>query len=128
MGFATHRDGPDQRGLWTTHRWVTDEIATANAQEPKIPFVEIREVDVDPQLGIGSGKSYIRYDEKERDREALPPFLASAGVLLFFLELMHGPANQVQHAVWLPDLVPEIGGRVAFVHRRIARAAVVAPC
>ena len=66
IGFATRRDGPNAAGLWTTHRWVTDEIATADGQKLKIPFVEVRETDVDPQLGIGTGKAHIAYDEGDR--------------------------------------------------------------
>jgi hypothetical protein len=68
MGFSTRRGDPDQSPLWKTHRWVTDEIATADGQDPKIPFVEIREVGVDPQLGIAGGKAHIQYQEEKRDR------------------------------------------------------------
>lgn len=68
MGFATRRDGPDPKGLWTTHKWVSDEIRTADEQKPKIPFVEIREEGVDPQFGMNIGKAYILYNESERDR------------------------------------------------------------
>jgi len=68
IGFATRRDGPNSNQLWTTHRWVTDEIATADAQKPKIPYVEVREIGVDPQLGIGAGRAHIVYDENDRAR------------------------------------------------------------
>lgn len=68
MGFATRRDGPDQKGLWTTHKWVQDEIRTADDQKPKILFVEIREAGVDPQLGMNVGRAYIQLNENDRDR------------------------------------------------------------
>lgn len=65
IGFATRRD---QRGPrdWSTHRWVTDEIAQANAFE--IPVVEVRELDVDPQRGIVVAMQVIAYNEIERDK------------------------------------------------------------
>jgi hypothetical protein len=65
IGFATRRDqsGP---GEWSTHRWITDEIAQANAYE--LPIVEVRELGVDPQRGIVGGTQFIAYNEDERDK------------------------------------------------------------
>lgn len=65
IGFATRRDqrGP---GDWSTHRWVTDEIAQAAAFE--LPVVEVRELHVDPQRGIAEGAQFIPYNESERDK------------------------------------------------------------
>jgi hypothetical protein len=67
MGFLTRRD-PVQNGIWTTHDWVKQEIATADALNPKIPFVEIREAGIDPQPGMAGGKSHILYDETQSAR------------------------------------------------------------
>lgn len=105
MGFATHRENPDQHGLWKTHRWVTDEIATADAQDPKIPFVEIREIGVDPQLGIGSGKSHIRYDEKERDR----CLLALAQTISRWHSEMRVCVLQLAPEQFIKAIIPRIG-------------------
>jgi hypothetical protein len=64
LGFTTRRDKINDQ-LYTTHRWVTDEIATAI--EARRPFVEIRETSVDPQFGIPVGHQYIVYDPEKRD-------------------------------------------------------------
>src|SRR5438477_10702728 len=61
-----------------------------------------------------------------REDEALLLPFAPAAVLLFLLKLMNESADQIQHAVRLPNLVPKISRRIAFARRRIARAAVVA--
>lgn len=69
IGFTTRRaepnsgteSGTDLGGESGTHRWVTDELATAHAFE--IPFVEVREKGITPQKGILSGRGYIEYEE-----------------------------------------------------------------
>jgi hypothetical protein len=65
IGFATRRDQIGE-GKWTTHRWVTDEMALALAQ--KIPVVEVREQGVDDQGGILGDRQRIVYDENQRDK------------------------------------------------------------
>jgi hypothetical protein len=65
IGFATRRDKM-QNGKYTTHRWVTDEIKTAN--EWKIPFVEVRETDVDPQGGSVGGRQHIVCDSDKKEK------------------------------------------------------------
>jgi hypothetical protein len=105
MGFATRRDEPDQNGVWKTHRWVIEEIATANAQVPKIPFVEVREVGVDPQLGIGVGKAHIRYDEKARDR----CLVALAQTISRWHTDMRVWALQLQPDAFIEAIRPRIG-------------------
>ncbi len=64
LGFATKRVDPDggERG---THRWVTDELATA-ANVP-IPLVEVREEGI-TQGGIVGDRQYIDYKEQQRDK------------------------------------------------------------
>jgi hypothetical protein len=64
LGFATKRMDQDgsERG---THRWVTDELATA-ANIP-IPLVEVREEGL-AQGGIVGDRQYIVYKELERDK------------------------------------------------------------
>jgi hypothetical protein len=65
VAFVTRREeiGP---GRWTTHRWVTDELAHALALGR--PVVEVRESGVDDQGGIGGDRQRIAYDERQRDR------------------------------------------------------------
>lgn len=64
IGFATRRA---QNGLlWTTHRWVTDELAFALSCD--IPVLEVRERDVDIQGGLANDRQRIEYDESHRDR------------------------------------------------------------
>ncbi|UCI32132.1 hypothetical protein [Mesorhizobium sp. B4-1-4] len=64
LGFATRRVEIAD-GMWTSHRWVLDEIATALAVP--IQAVEIREQGVDPQEGIAGGHQRISYEEEKRD-------------------------------------------------------------
>jgi hypothetical protein len=64
IGFATRRQ---QNGAgWTTHRWVTDELAIALSRD--MPVLEVRERDVDEQGGIAGDRQRIEYDESQRDR------------------------------------------------------------
>ena len=66
IGFLTRRGEPDGRGLWGTHRWVIEEIATAIPL--KRLLVEVREKGVDDQGGIAGDRQRIVYDEQERDK------------------------------------------------------------
>lgn len=63
IGFTTRRD-PGPNGLWTTHRWVTDELAYPG---DRIPVLEVREEGVDPQAGSRSDLQCILYQEAKRD-------------------------------------------------------------
>ena len=66
VGFTTKRQ--DAQGkLNGTHRWVTDELATAVAAN-KVYVLEVREVGLPDQLGIAADRARIRYDPAKRDR------------------------------------------------------------
>jgi hypothetical protein len=65
MAFATRRKKLNNRS-WSTHRWVTDELAYATANN--LHVVEIREKGVDEQGGIVTDRQRIIYDERERDK------------------------------------------------------------
>lgn len=65
IGFLTRRGEPDANGVWKTHRWVIEEIATAI---DKKPVVEVREIGVDDQGGIAGDRQRITYDESARDK------------------------------------------------------------
>lgn len=64
IAFLTRRDRSD--GGWNTHRWVSDELATALAYDLRV--LEVREVGVAGQGGIAGDRQRIEYDEKNRDR------------------------------------------------------------
>jgi hypothetical protein len=66
VGFATRRGAALPDGTYTTHRWVTDEIAFALALGR--PIVEVAEVGVSDQGGIAGDRQRITYDELRRDR------------------------------------------------------------
>ena len=68
IGFTTRRDPIGAMGTWTTHQWVKDELTTAANALPPIPFVEVRETQVDPQGGMVGALASITYDEQHRDR------------------------------------------------------------
>jgi hypothetical protein len=63
IAFATRRDELKD-GRWTTHRWVTDELAFASQIGKTV--VEVREVGVEPQGGIAGDRARIDYDEEHR--------------------------------------------------------------
>lgn len=64
IGFLTRRgDGVD--GVWSTHRWVSDELARAAGKD--LLIIEVREAGVDPQGGILGNRQRLSYDEKRRE-------------------------------------------------------------
>lgn len=65
LGFTTRRDKL-QNGKYTTHRWVTDEIVAAG--ESRIPFLEVRETDVDPQGGMPGGRQHVIFDPERKEK------------------------------------------------------------
>jgi hypothetical protein len=68
IGFTTRRDPAAATGTWTTHQWVRDELLTAAGAQPPIPFVEVRETQVEVQGGMLANQARITYDEAQRDR------------------------------------------------------------
>jgi hypothetical protein len=69
IGFTTRRDAvpPDQ---WRTHDWVVQEIVAAHSQDPRVPFVEVREQGVISPGGILEAVDAQRIDYREADRAA----------------------------------------------------------
>lgn len=63
IGFLTRRDPTGE--VWSTHRWVIEELACGFGQ---LPAVEVREEGVDPQNGMLAGMQRIQYKESERDK------------------------------------------------------------
>jgi len=51
IGFTTRRE-PTGPGPFGTHPWVVQELLAALAQDPRIPFVEVREQGVLPPGGM----------------------------------------------------------------------------
>jgi hypothetical protein len=66
IGFLTRRGERDGVGKWGTHRWVTDELSFALANDLKV--VEVREHEVDDQGGIIGDRQRLVYDPDARDR------------------------------------------------------------
>lgn len=64
IAFATRR-GEAVNDRWETHRWVTDELATALARGK--PVLEIREAGVSDQGGIAGDRQRVTYEEDKRD-------------------------------------------------------------
>lgn len=66
IGFTTRREQIGTSDAWTTHQWVRDELLTAaNAARP-IPFVEVRETQVQEPGGMLAGRARINYNEANR--------------------------------------------------------------
>src|SRR5881394_3460130 len=51
MGFTTRRESV-AKGQYRTHDWVVHELLAANSQDPRIPWVEVREDGVISPGGI----------------------------------------------------------------------------
>lgn len=63
IAFVTRRE-QIENGLWTTHRWVTDEMASF---PPGRFLVEVREAGVEDQRGMYGDRQKIFYEEGKRD-------------------------------------------------------------
>ena len=61
LGFTTRRE-PTEDGKFRTHDWVVQELTTAHTQDPRIPWVEIREDSVIPPGGILDGANAQRIE------------------------------------------------------------------
>src|SRR5258705_9793705 len=62
IGFLTKREQINNSGVFTTHRWVIEELAVA-LKNKKAVF-EIRERGVDPQGGIMGDRQRLEFEEK----------------------------------------------------------------
>jgi hypothetical protein len=69
IGFLTRRGEPGAGGVYSTHRWVQEELAYALAKNKRV--VEVREQGVDDQGGLLGDRQRITYDEAARDRLVL---------------------------------------------------------
>jgi hypothetical protein len=67
IGFTTQRESVAP-GLYRTHDWVVQELLAAHAQDPRIPWVEIREQGVISPGGILESADAQRIDYREDDR------------------------------------------------------------
>src|SRR5207249_480385 len=69
LGLTTRRKkiGP---GQYRTHDWVVQELTTAHAQDPRIPWVEIREEGVMPPGGIIEAADTQRIDYRQESLAA----------------------------------------------------------
>jgi hypothetical protein len=63
VAFVTRRGSQPVEGKYSTHRWVTDELAYASQVGKAV--VEVRETDVD-QDGIAGDRVRILYDEEKK--------------------------------------------------------------
>jgi len=77
IGFTTRREpsGPDQ---YRTHDWVVQELLTAHAQDPRIPWVEVREEAVISPGGILESADAQRIDFRQENRETCLVKIAQA--------------------------------------------------
>jgi hypothetical protein len=98
IGFMTRRDPIGDTGRWTTHRWVSDELAHALALN--LHVAEVREVGVDDQGGIAEDRQRLTYDEAARDR-CLVDLVAVIG-------RWHRAANSVLLQLLPPERIAEI--------------------
>ena len=66
IAFRTRREGPDTNGVYTSHRWVDNELTLAIGNAARV--VEVREEGVDSQGGLAGDRQWILYKEAERDK------------------------------------------------------------
>lgn len=66
IGFTTRRESV-AAGQYRTHEWVVQELLTANAQDPRIPWVEIREEGVISPGGMIESADAQRIDYRQED-------------------------------------------------------------
>ena len=69
VGFTTRRDPiAGSVSAFSTHPWVVQELTTANAVVPRIPWVEVREDGVASPGGILDAANTQRIDYREAER------------------------------------------------------------
>src|ERR1051326_261886 len=66
IGFTTRRDQLAP-GQFRTHDWVVHELLTAHTQDPRIPWVEVREQGVISPGGILEAVDSQRNDYRQED-------------------------------------------------------------
>jgi hypothetical protein len=66
IGFTTRRE-PDGAGGYRTHEWVVQELLTAHGQDPRIPWVEIREDGVRSPGAILDAANTQRIEYRQED-------------------------------------------------------------
>lgn len=77
IGFTTRREEMAP-GQYRTHDWVVQELLTAHTQDPRIPWVEVREDGVISPGGILDSADAQRIDYQPDDRAACLVKLAQA--------------------------------------------------
>ena len=106
IGFTTRRESVAP-GRYRTHDWVAHELLTAHSQDPRIPWVEIREEGVISPGGILDSAGAQRIDYREDDRAGCLVKIAQA--LRRFHDLTHvttirlGPLSAVEQISPLLD-------------------------
>jgi hypothetical protein len=106
IGFRTRREARGQNEF-SSHAWVEQELLTAHAQEPRIPWVEVRQDGVIAPGGILEAADAQRIDYREADRALCLVKLAEA--LKRFRELSRvtqvrlGPSTEVELIISLLD-------------------------
>lgn len=106
IGFTTRRELLVE-GQYRTHDWVVQELLTAHTQDPRIPWVEIREQGVISPGGILEAADAQRIDYREDERPGCLVKIAQA--LRRFQDLTNvtmirlGPASAVDQISSLLD-------------------------
>jgi hypothetical protein len=77
IGFTTRRDAVAD-GQFRTHDWVVHELLTAHAQDPQIPWVEVREHGVISPGGVLDAVNAQRIHYREEERAACLVEIAQA--------------------------------------------------
>ena len=102
IGFTTRRE-QIASGQYRTHDWVVQELLTAHAQDPSLPWVEVREEGVISPGGILESVSAQRIDYRENDRATCLIEIAQA------LRRFHDLTNVTLIRLGPPSAVEQIG-------------------
>jgi len=106
IGFTTRREAAEP-GKYRTHDWVVQELLTAHSQDPRIPWVEIREDGVISPGGILDAADTQRIQYREEDRAECLVKIAQAlkrlRDLTRVIMIRLGPANAVEQISPLLD-------------------------
>jgi len=102
IGFTTRRE-LEAPGQYRTHDWVVQELTTAHTQDPRIPWVEIREEGVISTGGIIGSADAQRIDYREDDLPRCLVKIAQA------LRRLHDLANVTMIRLGPISAVDQIG-------------------